>query len=131
MSQQTVSLDLPEELYERINRVAQDTNRPVERVLLESLDLLFGDSADATEALDSYSDEQLLAVVYRQFAWPYDTRMRELTAQSKEGRLTDDEGAELEKLVRLWDQYVLHRTQALVFLKQRGYDLDKLLQSDH
>lgn len=131
MSQQTVSLDLPEELYERVNRVAQDTNRPVERVLLESLDLLFGDSADVMESLDSYSDEQLWAVVYRQFAWPYDTRLRELTAQSKERQLTDDEGTELEKLVRLWDQYVLHRTQALVLLKQRGYDLDKLLQSDH
>lgn len=126
MPQHTVSIDLPEELYERVNHVAQDTNRPVETVLLESLELLFGDASKGAEGLESYSDEQLLAVVYRKFVWPYDTRLRDLRARSETSQLTDDETLEIEKLVRLWDQYVLHRSQALVLLQQRGYDMEKL-----
>ena len=41
MSGKSITLDLPEELYERVRQVAEQSQRPLERVLVESIRLLF------------------------------------------------------------------------------------------
>ena len=65
MNQESVVLELPTELYERIRQIAEDSNRPVETVLLESLALLFGEDFAMPEttsvSLGDYSDQQLWA----------------------------------------------------------------------
>jgi hypothetical protein len=75
------------------------------------------------EKVDTLSDEQLIAVIHRPFAWPLDARLRELTALGRQGALTDAEQSEMEGLIRAWDQYVLMRSKALLLLKQRGRDV--------
>src|SRR5258708_1439194 len=103
MTQQPVVLQLPEELYERVRQIAQDSNRPIEMVLVDSLALLFGDLPDNAELtpqiLATLSDEQLWAIVQRELAWPQDVRLRELTALGKQGNLSVEEQAEMERLV--------------------------------
>lgn len=132
MAQQPVVLQLPESLYERVRQIADESNRPVEEVLLESLTLLFDDLPNIGELtpqrLGGLSDEQLWAIVYRPLAWIQDVRLHELTARSKWGGLSENEQSELEQLVDQMDQHVLLRSQALLLLKQRGIDVEHRLQ---
>lgn len=126
MSHQTVLVDLPPDLYERIRTVAEASNRPVQTVLAESLALLFGDLADDADtllpALERLSDEQLWAVVHRRLAWPHATRLRALTTAGSRRTLAADEQAELEALIDQVDRYALLRSRALLLLQQRGHD---------
>jgi hypothetical protein len=130
MSLQPVTLELPEEIYERIRQIAEDSNRSLETVLMDSLALLFGEDVELSpDRLNTLSDEQLWALVHRRFAWPLDTRLRALTDLGKRGALSEDEETEMAQLVDAIDRYVLLRSQALLLLKQRGHDVEHHLQS--
>ena len=132
MAHQPVTLELPEELYERVRQAAQDSQRSVESVLMDTIALMF--ASDVSEALspddlETLHDEQLWAIVYRPLAWPQDTRLRELTALGKSGALSGDEQAEMEMLIDAVDRYVLLRAKALLLLKERGHDVEHRLKS--
>src|SRR6266542_3977890 len=94
MPGQSITLDLPDDLYEQVQQMAAQSQRPVERVVLESLRLLFvpppssADLATSLAALSGYSDAQLWAVVYQRLAWPQSQRLHELSANKKLERLT-------------------------------------------
>lgn len=130
MTRQSVTLDLPDELYARIQRAAEENRISLENMLVDSIELMFGDlPADETaESLETFTDEQLWAVVYRQIAFPQDARLRELTTLSKRGSLTSDEQTEMDNLVDYIDRYVLLRSKALLLLKQRGHDVERRLK---
>src|SRR6185436_15907001 len=97
--------------------IADDSQRPVESVLIDSLTLLFGNlPAIPPEQLETYTDEQLWALVHRLLAWPQDARLHELTLLSKQRSLSPTEQNELESLVNAYDQYVLLRSAALLRL---------------
>jgi hypothetical protein len=130
MSQQPVTVELPDDLYERIQQAAEESNRSVETVLVESLNLLFGEpSSDPNiSALKDYSDEQLWAVVYKRLPWTQSERLRELSAQNKQSLLTNVELRELETLLELVDTQMLMRSEALLRLKERGRDVEGYLK---
>ena len=134
MPGKSITLDLPDDLYEQVHQVAAQSQRPVERVVLESLRLLFvpppstADLATSLAALSGYSDAQLWAVVYQRLAWPQSQRLHELSANKKLGRLTEDEQHELEDLLSSNDRAMLLRSEALRLLKNRGYDLEAYLK---
>ena len=132
MSQSTIELELPAEVYERAQQIAKDSNRSVESVLLDGLTLLFGtlpDTGLSPDTLKSYTDEQLWAVVHQRLAWPQDTRLRELIALGRHGQITDDEQAEMERLIHLVDHQMLLRSEALLLLKERGHNVGEQLKS--
>jgi hypothetical protein len=114
--------------------VAAQSQRPVERVVLESLRLLFvpppssADLATSLAALPSYSDAQLWAMVYQRLAWPQSQRLHELSAKNKLERLTKEEQLELEDLLSSNDQAMLLRSEALRLLKNRGYNIEAYLK---
>jgi hypothetical protein len=134
MPGKSITLDLPDDLYEQVHQVAAQSQRPVERVVLESLRLLFvpppssADLATNLAALSGYSDDQLWAVVYQRLAWPQSQRLHELSANKKLERLTEDEQHELEDLLSSNDRAMLLRSEALRLLKNRGYDSDAYLK---
>jgi hypothetical protein len=129
MGEKSVTLHLPDELYESVQEAAEASERPLEDVLVESIGVLFRrPSADLDmmlAELAGYSDSQLWAVVYRRLPWPQSLRLRELNAKSA---LTDAEHNELEHLVDLVDRYMLLRSEALLLLKQRGQDVETYLK---
>ena len=131
MSQPTIELRIPIEIYERAQVIASDRGRSVESVLLDGLTLLFGALPDlriSPDLLKDYSDEQLWAVVYHRLAWSQDARLRELIALGKRGQLTDEEKTEMEELIALVDHQMLLRSEALLILKQRGHPVEKQLK---
>jgi hypothetical protein len=134
MPGKSITLDLPDDLYEQVHQVAAQSQRPVERVVLESLRLLFvpppsaADLATSLAALPGYADAQLWAVVYQRLAWPQSQRLHELSAKNKLERLTADEQRELADLLSSNDRAMLLRSEALSQLKHRGYDIEAYLK---
>jgi hypothetical protein len=130
MNDESVSLKISGKLYERAKQMSAESNRPVEAVLMDSLNLLFGveDEDIQLDDLTNLSDEQLWGIVHQRLAWPQETRLRELTALGKQNLLSEDEQAELEQLIDRVDRYTLLRSQALLLLKQRGYDVEQRLR---
>jgi hypothetical protein len=134
MPGKSITLDLPEDLYEHVQQVAAQSQRPIERVVLESLRLLFvpppssADLATSLAALSGYMDAQLWAVAYQRLAWPQSQRLHELSAKNKLERLAEDEQRELEDLLVSNDRTMLLRSEALRLLKQRGYDIEAYLK---
>lgn len=131
MSQPTVELHIPPEVYERARQIARASQRSVESVLLDGLTLLFGALPDASvspDALADYGDEQLWALVYQRLAWPQDTRLRELIALGKQGQLSAEEKVEMQRLLDLVDHQMLLRSEALLLLKRRGHDVETKLK---
>lgn len=134
MSGKSITLDLPEDLYERVRQVAEQSQRPLERVLVESIRLLFvlpptsTDVATILAAMPGYSDAQLWAVVYQRLAWPQSQRLHELSAKNKREELTENEQSELEYLLTLNDHAMLLRSEALILLKNRGHDIATYLE---
>jgi hypothetical protein len=131
VSHSAIELQIPPEIFERVQQIANASNRSVEAVLVDGLTLLFGTLADASIApdeLNQYTDEQLWAVVHQRLAWPQDTPLRELVALGKQGLLSNDEKAEMERLINLVDRLILLRSQALLLLKERGRDVEKRLE---
>ncbi len=131
MQEPTKELKVPAAIYERAEEIAGETNRTAESVLLESLAMLFGELTDMAlkpEALKDFGDEQLLAVVHQRLAWPHNTRLRELMQLGQLGQVTEEEIVEMEDLVAKFDHQVLLRSEALLQMKRRGHNIDKLLK---
>lgn len=131
MNEPTVELKVPASIFERAKAIASDSGRSAESVIVDGLSLLFGELSDMElepEQLKDFADEQLLAVVHQRLAWPHDTRMRELMQLGQLGQVTEEEVVEIEDLVAKFDHQVLLRSEALLQLKRRGHDIDRLLK---
>ncbi|MDE2634863.1 MAG: hypothetical protein OXI30_00740 [Chloroflexota bacterium] len=131
MEQSTKELRVPAAIYERAEAIASKRASSAESVMLDALSLLFAEFSAIElepEALQDFADEQLLAVVHQRLAWPHDTRLRELMQLGQLGQVTEDEIVEMEDLVAKFDHQVLLRSEALLQLKRRGHDIDKLLK---
>lgn len=122
-----IQLNLPADLYARIQEVAARTEQPVEAVLVDSLALLFSmppvnwEHLEAT--LETLSDAELWALVYRRVAWTAAERLRDLTARGRQTRLSGEEQDELTALIDEADRMMLLRSRALVILQQRGHNV--------
>jgi HEAT repeat protein len=135
MNQQTISLNLPDKLYQQIRRYAEDSDRPVEAVLLESLNwffdptaLLDGDLDQITESLHAYPTAILWHIAEHRVIQTQLSRLRELGEKAEFEKLTEIEESERAMLLRLYDRYILVRSTALVVLKQRGEEIDRYLK---
>lgn len=127
-----IQLNVPADLYARIQEAAARSERPVEMVLVESLALLFNapsvDWDHLAATLDALSDAQLWALVHRRAAWMAAGRLHDLTAQGKQEDLSDAEQDDLAALVDEVDRMTLLRSQALRILQQRGHNIHDYLQ---
>lgn len=131
MSETVVTLKLPESIYQQMRQIAEASRQPLEVVMVETFTLL-ADQALAltadTAVLDDYTDAQLWGVVFRHLPDHVNQRWQQLL-KAREGRaISAHEQAELEQIVDMHDYYTLHRSQALVRLKRRGYDTDTYLK---
>jgi len=131
MPHSILELPIPAEIYARAQEIATSSNRTVESVLLDGLALLFGalpDKQTPLDALKHYTDDQLRAIVHQRLAWTQDSRLQQLIELGKQQSLNSAEQEELETLIDLVDHQMLLRSEALVILKRRGYDIEKMLR---
>ena len=126
-----MNLPIPESVLKRAQQIARESEQSVESVLIEGLNLLFGNFVEmdlSPKDLQDYPDEQLWAVVHQRLAWPQDTRLRELAALGDEGQISAEELEEMEGLIELVDHQMLLRSEALLLLKQRGCNIQNYLR---
>ncbi len=134
MNSQSVTLELPEPLYEQLQARAVRRQRTVAD---EVLDVLTG-AIPATEALPDDLEQAIAQLVHLDDAALWQAgrskmasdaveRLSELNAKRQREGLTEAEQQESDLLVRQYERSMLVRAQAAALLKQRGHDISSLL----
>ena len=130
MAVREVTLRLPQEVFERIQRAAATAHRSVDDVLVEAVIAAApaaGEiSIDARSALAQMAylnDAALWQVARATIGAEQRDRLQDLHDRQDEGQLTDAERVEERALLELYRGTVLLRARAALLLKQRGYDI--------
>jgi hypothetical protein len=122
------TLTVPEDVYRRAAKIAQDTSQPIETVLLEYLRLLAdaapiltADEEAELQALHYLSDDALWTIAREQMVTTSQNRMQVLMDKNSSGAIIADEHEELTHLVERGQQLMLRKSEAAAVLTQRGY----------
>lgn len=135
MSTATVSIQLPDSLFRKLERAAELTHRPVEEIAATSLEAVLpttpglpADVADELAAMQVFSDAALQAAVEPSMSRAEQKRLEQLNALASEHALTAAENKEQQALIGVYRRSVLRRAKAMAILAQRGHDLSWSLQ---
>jgi succinate dehydrogenase flavin-adding protein (antitoxin of CptAB toxin-antitoxin module) len=131
MTERTIQIS--EAVYARAQEIATETAQSVERVIEEQLTQAFSshftklpaDEQAELRALVHLSDEALWTIAREQMAPARQTRMQVLMDKNNFSTVSDDEYAELGRLVELGDQLMLRKAHAVKVLMERGYKVTK------
>ena len=133
MGLQTVTLRLPNLLYQRIERRAYKMNRSIEDELvnvvteaLPSLADLPSDITDEMAQLAFLTDSELLQTVTITVTPQESERMEALLFKQQREGLTAKEQQGVNRLLHRYDQIMLIRAQAMLLLKERGLKMPNL-----
>jgi hypothetical protein len=132
MAVQEITLSLPETVYEQIRRAAEKTQRPINDVLVEAVAAVAPtmDSAprnmrSALAQMAYLNDAALWQAARATMSVEQRERLEALHDEQQRRKLTSEEQAEEQSLLELYRETLLVRTQAVVLLKQRGYDISE------
>jgi len=131
MPNQTIPLQLPDAIYQRLQQVAHATNHSIEEVVLQtirgnlppSLDDLSPELHCVVADLQHMSDEALWSVAKEplpQHQWRHHQR---LLRKGQGGALSTAEHKELADLRAAADRFVTRRSYALALLKWHGHTI--------
>jgi hypothetical protein len=130
MLEQTITVTLPGLLVHRLQRAAALTYRTVDDVLASVVDTTLQAPpglppalADEIAAMALFTDDALCSASESSLSPAQQRRLRQLTQNSKERRLTQAESTELDYLLEQYDIAVLRRAHAWALLSQRGHQL--------
>ena len=124
MAVHAVTLELPDEVYQRAQRVAQATRRPLEEVVIE---WIRPPVQVKLPELEHLPNEELLRAAQVTLPPDHTQRLQELLAAQQQRSLSEDEQREAVELVEQEDFVTLRKARALFLLKQRGILPDELL----
>ena len=137
MTVQTVTLNMPSTLYDRIKRRAEQAHRSVEAELLEAVamavpaaDELPPDLAETISSLALLDDETLQHAASSHFPTEKASELEALHLKRQDEGLTEDEAQRAAELTRQYERAMLIRAQAAALLMQRGYDVSALITAE-
>ncbi len=132
MTDGMVSIEVPESTFRKLKRAAELTYRPVNEILVSTLEAtltapsdLPADLADELGALHLLSDEALWAAVQSSFSRSEETRLQQINTIGSERDLTAAEKSEQKDLLNTYYRAILRRAQAFAILAQRGHVVDR------
>ena len=131
MTVPSLHIQLPEAIYQRLQRVAEVTNQPLQTIVIQtirgnlppSLDDLRPEWREAVADLPALSDEALWAIAREPLPSRQWRRHQRLLHKMQESILTEAEQTELATLRMDADRSVTRRSYALALLKWRGHTL--------
>jgi len=131
MNVQTITLHLPQDIFRRLQHMADATRRPLEDVVFQtiqgnlppSIDDLPSELQDALASLQNLSDEALWTIANEPVPPDQWRRHEHLLHKNQSSTLADAERAELAHLRAATDRLVFRHSYALALLKWRGYTL--------
>jgi hypothetical protein len=129
MTIQTLHIALPEAIVQRLQRVAEATRQPLEKVVVQTicgnllpvLEDLSPALREVVADLPTLTDEALWAVARTPLPPKQWWRHQRLLQKAQEGTLTDAEQHELAALRTATDRFVTRRSYALALLKWHGH----------
>lgn len=110
-----VTLDLPHDLAERAQRIAEQTRRSVEDVLLDWLGRGAGDTP-----VELLTDEQVLALRDVQMSASEQAELSDLLARQREGDLDIEGRNRLDQLIQMYRRGMILKAQAIKVAVERG-----------
>jgi hypothetical protein len=130
---QTVTLELPQTIYQPVSRMAEATNRPVEDLLVRTLqaslpplDGLPPELVNELVELERLDDESLRQVMVSKVAEDQQRDLNDLLDKNQAGALAEQEQQELDRLQREADRVMLRKARAAVLLRFRGQRIPTL-----
>lgn len=129
MNEHSVTLPVPDDIYDRAVRIAQRTAQPVEAVLVQQLRDAFADPLTALApeeqreltALALLSDEALWTIAREQMTAEKQARLQILMDGNTEGTLDAQQQTQLVALVEQGQQLTMRKAKAAALLADRGY----------
>lgn len=134
MADQAMYFHIPDDLYQRLKKRAEEMHRSVEEEALVALetsvpqqDELPRDWKELLDSMSALNDEALWQAAQNDLGRKANAGIRRLRAKRRTRGLTVAEQERLAELLRQEDKGMLIRAQALLLLKQRGRDIEPLL----
>ncbi|MFB2878252.1 hypothetical protein [Floridanema aerugineum] len=129
MPTETITLQIPEILYQRLVNTANATQRSIEEVILHALQVgsppQWDDVPEEFQAdiaaLDKLDDDTLWEIVNSRKTAGEMERYDSLLERNSNGTLTEAERLELMALRQEADLFMLRKAQAAVLLRWRGH----------
>ena len=132
---QTVTLNLPDKLYQPLQRMAQATDQPMEIVLLTALqsslptlDGLPSGLAHELSELEMMNNDALRQLLLETVPSDQQQALDELLWRNQAGELTPSERERLVALQRTADLVMLRKARAAVLLRFRGQRIPTLTE---
>ena len=133
MSIHPVVVELPEDIYERVERTAKGLKQPVQQALMKiveaglpSLSKVPPEYQPELEALEAMSDEKLWEIARSEMAAAQQDRLDHLLQKNQAEDLSETEQQELDQLHAEANRLMLQKSYAHVLLKWRGHQVPKL-----
>lgn len=134
MTAQSVTIRLPDPIYQQLKRQADRTRRSIEDELLEVVaaavpvaEELSEDLAEAISPLAALDDEALWRAARDRLPTDTAERLEFLGQKRQRAQLTEAETQEAATLIGQYERLMLVRAHAAALLKQRGHDVSSLL----
>ncbi|MFO5491667.1 MAG: hypothetical protein ACLBM6_03755 [Cuspidothrix sp.] len=134
MPTETITLQIPEIIYQRLVNTAHATQRPLEEVILHSLQVgsppVWDDVPEEFQAeiaaLDKLDDHTLWQIFHTHKTAADMEEYNTLLEKNSNGTLTESERLNLISLRYQADLFMLRKAQSAVLLRWRGYSLPNL-----
>lgn len=131
---QSITVELPTSLFNLLQRLAQQTNQPVENLVAQSVAGNLPPTVDdapvelqsALLAMQNWAVDQLLTTAYEQIPVERQNRHIALLEQNQNGLLTLAEQQELANLRLSADHLMVRKAYAWALLRWRGYRIPPL-----
>ncbi len=125
-----VTLQVPEAIFKQFKKVAEQTQRSVDQLMIEAISAAAPGMPLPVSHLRSdlaqmalLNDAALWQAARATLAPTQQQRLERLHHQQRNGNLTEEQRQEMELLETLYQDTILVRAQAAALLKQRQYDV--------
>jgi hypothetical protein len=135
MARQAITVELPEDVYERVQRTARGMQQPVEQALVHivtaampSLERVPPAYHRELEAMEALSDAELWQEVESQLPVAQQRLLTQLQREHQQGTLTERGRQKLPQLRMELDRVMLRRSYAYLLLKCWGHRIPTLTE---
>ena len=111
-----ITIDLPDDIYQRVEQFARLANRDLPSIVAESLQLLIPSprqELSEDESIAELSDDQILALTKLEMTSEQDSRLSLLLDHQQSGLLTEAESTELQTLMQVYKEGLLRKATSL------------------
>jgi hypothetical protein len=118
----SITLTLPDEIFNLAQSLAHSINRDLNDILVEAIAFYISPNyqGEKISSLNSLSDEEIIKLTQLQMASEQDQRLSELLNQQQERDLSTFENRELWSLMQIYQINLLKKSQGLNEAVKRG-----------